>query len=111
MSVDDQEAIDWAELSYDEVISSTMTQSNIQRKRITPMRRTRAQGKNLSRSFSMISADEVVNSTEVPTQKRKSVQFCRFDSGYNEEGVSSSGEMTKPDTIEYEQMMDISHTA
>lgn len=101
MSVDAGELVDWAELSYDEVISSTMALSRIRRKAITPLRRKKATGKNLSHSFSMVSA-ELNDENTAP--ERKSIHFCRSDSGFNDDG-------SKQDygaEINYEQIMDIS---
>lgn len=100
MSVDDRYLPDWAELSYDEVITSTMTQSKSQRKTITPLRRMRVMGKNLSRSFSMID-EELKIFDENSGTTRKSVNFYRTDSGFND----GTDHESKP---ENEHMMDVS---
>lgn len=105
MSVDDRELTDWANLSYDEVISSTMAQSRI-KKSFTPLRRKKATSKNLSHSFSILSADIDIDNnvggggssgSDGQTTQR-ATNFYRSDSGFNEGDNFNTND----------QMMDIS---
>lgn len=100
MSVDERDLTDWANLSYDEVISSTMAQNTRkQSKSFTPLRRKRATGKNLSHSFSLISGN-----IEDHIDSRKGTNFYRSDSGFTESEETNREFGQCPN----DQMMDVS---
>lgn len=92
--VDNKENIeDWGNLSYDEMISSTLNRSSRmltsapRQKTVTPMRKKKFTGKNLSRSFSQFCDDideQRVMIVEEISQSTKQVRFYQCDSGFTE---------------------------
>lgn len=89
---------DWSNLSYNDMISSTlnkssrrMSTSTTRQKPVTPSRKKKFTGKNLSHSFSlfcgsneMSTIDEDVDLQTDKAQPVKSVRFYTCDSGFND---------------------------